>query len=123
LIRAARWTAGAVALTALASVLAACHTTQVVWAKPGGDNAALQSDIQTCGYRGPAMAQIDQPPTIPRPYLPTPTTSGYPLGTAGSMTSTHADDSVKSATIDVPDTQRSPVNCMIAHGWRLTPLP
>jgi len=123
LSRAARWATGAAALAALASVLAACHTTRVVWAKPGGDDAALQSDIQTCGYRGPATTQTYQPPTIPRPYLPTPTASGYPLGTAGSMTPVHADDSAKSATIDVPDAQRSPVSCMIAHGWRLTPLP
>ena len=120
---AATWTARAVALVALvalASLLAACHTTRVVWAKSGGDTTALQSDMEACGYHSPATGTAYQPaPALPV-YQPAPTASGYP---ANPMAPAHATGNTKSVTIDVPDEQRSPVRCMIAHGWRLTPLP
>jgi len=129
LSRAPTWTARAVALVTLASMLAACHTTRVVWARPGGDNTALQDDMQACSYHPPtatayqpAPAQPAYAPTqAPFGYQPTPAPSRYsanPMAPAYSSAG-----ATKSVTIDVQDEQRSPVNCMIAHGWRLTPLP
>jgi len=46
--------------------------------------------------------------------------SGYP---ANPMAPTYTNESTKIATIDVQDSQRSPVRCMVARGWRLTPVP
>ncbi|MGH6977630.1 MAG: hypothetical protein ACREED_11440 [Stellaceae bacterium] len=128
--RAATWTARAAALAAVVALLAACHTTRVVWAKPGGDNASLQDDMQACNYQPPATAPAYQAATAAPAYQPLPAPSGYP---AGPMTPAHSTpaysssgssgDATNSVTIDVPDAQRSPASCMIAHGWRLTPLP
>lgn len=128
LSRAATWAAGAAALMTLATLLAGCHTTRVVWAKPGGDDAALQDDMRTCNYR-PTTTVPDyqaaavpgyQPPQAPTPFSTGPMTSAY--STPTYPTSAYSRDT-KSATIDVQDAERSPVSCMIAHGWRLTPLP
>lgn len=117
---AATWTARAAALVTLASLLAACHATRVVWAKPGGDTAALQSDMEACGYRSPTTGTAYQSAPARPTYQPTPAVAGYP---ANPMAPAYAADNTRSVTIDVPDEQRSPVRCMIAHGWRLTPLP
>lgn len=118
--RAATWAVHATALAALVSLTAACHTTRVVWAKPGGDSAQLQTDLQACGYRPSSVTQTHQAPATPPVYQAQTITSGYPTG---PMAPTYANESTKSATIDVQDSQRSLVSCIIARGWRLTPLP
>lgn len=117
------------ALLALGSLLAGCHTTRVVWAKPGGDSAALQNDMQACNYRPTTTALNNQAATLPG-YQPPPTPSGFstsPMTPAYSTptypASASRGDTANSVTIDAPDAERSPVRCMIAHGWRLTPLP
>jgi hypothetical protein len=90
--------AGRVALlAALALTLAGCHTTRVVWAKPGGGDAALQSDLQGCA---------DQARAAPPGYF---------------------NNRILSATTDPQfaaiEAARPQVNCMIGRGWRLTPVP
>lgn len=118
----------ALVLLALATLLAGCHRTRVVWAKPAGDAAALQSDMQACGYGAPT-ATADQPAPAQPSYQPTPALFGNqtnpPLSSYPSnpMAPTYSSTPTQSVTIDAPDSQRSPVSCMIAHGWRLTPLP
>lgn len=120
--RAPTWAAQAAALLALAMLVAGCHTTRVVWAKPGGEAASLQDDMQTCNYHPATTAY--RPAAAPG-YQPLPAPSGYSAGSMAPAYSTPANsaDATNSVTIDVPDAQRSPVSCMIAHGWRLTPLP
>lgn len=118
--RAATWAARAAALVTLASLLAACHTTRVVWAKPGGDNAALQDDMQACNYQPTATAPGYQAAAVAPSYQPTLTPGGYQ---ASPTTPAYSGGNTKLATIDVQDAQRLAVSCMIAHGWRLTPLP
>jgi hypothetical protein len=108
------------ALVSLVSLTAACHTTRIVWAKPGGDNAQLQTDMQACGYQPSSATQAYQAAAAPPVYQTRTMTSGYPTG---PVTPTYANESTKSATIDVQESQRSPVSCMTARGWRLTPLP
>lgn len=109
----ATWTARAAALAVLASLLAACHTTRVVWAKPGANAASLRDDTQACEYRPPEAA-------LPNQTAAMPATSAY---AASSTTPGYFGNTTRSVTIDVPDTRRSTVTCLIAHGWRLTPLP
>ena len=86
----AGWTA---LLMACATALAACHTTRVVWSKPGGDATALQSDLRDCAS-------------------PTHTPSVSPLSSQEAL-----------ATTDMHDTQPQQMRCMIDRGWRLTPVP
>lgn len=110
----------------LAMLLAACHTTRVVWAKSGGDNTALQDDMQACNYRPTsATAPAYQATTTTPGYqsMPAPTTFSAGPMTPAYSTPAYSGDTTKSATIDVQDAQRLAVSCMIAHGWRLTPLP
>ncbi|HYL31727.1 MAG TPA: hypothetical protein VEU53_01100 [Stellaceae bacterium] len=118
--RAATWTVRAATFTALVSLLSACHTTRVVWAKPGGDSVQLQTDMQACGYQPSSVSQTYQASGAPPVYQTRTMTSGYPTN---PMAPTYANESTKSATIDVQDSQRSPVHCMIARGWRLMPMP
>lgn len=126
--RAATWAARATALLTLATLLASCHTTRVVWAKPGGNKATLQDDMQACnynlattapGYRA-AAAPIFQSTPVP---TGSPTGAMTPYSNPSYPSSASSGDTTKSATIDVRDAQRLAVSCMIAHGWRLTPLP
>lgn len=132
--RAATWVAPVAALLALALLLGGCHTTRVVWAKPGGDSAALQNDMQACNYYPTTTVANNQAATLPG-YQPSPTPPDFSTGpmtpaystptyppSVYSPTPAYSRDT-KSATIDVQDRQRSAVSCMIAHGWRLTPLP
>lgn len=126
--RAPTWAAQAAGLLALATLLAGCHTTHVVWAKPGGDIASLHNDLQACNYRPTTPAPGYQAATVPG-YQPPQETTTFSTGptmpaysTPGYPTSAYNRDT-KSATIDVQDAQRMSVNCMIAHGWRLTPQP
>jgi len=129
--RAATGTAPAAALLALATLLAGCHTTRVVWAKPGGNSTALQDDMQACHYRpttnvpGYQAAAVPgyQPPPAPTAFSTGPMTPAYSTSTSAYPKPAPSGDTTRSVTIDVPDTQRAPVSCMIAHGWRLTPLP
>ena len=121
-------TGTAAALLALATLLAGCHTTRVVWAKPGGNSAALQDDMQACNYHPPTATAFQPGPAQPtfqpaQPLFgeqPALNPSAYQ---ANPMAPVYSNETTKSVTINVPDEQRSPVNCMIAHGWRLTPLP
>lgn len=78
----------------LATTLAACHTTRVVWSKPGGDQTALQSDLTAC-------LRDD-------------------LATAASTVRSR--DTVVGGDIPAPSTRRQ-VRCMLDRGWKLTPLP
>lgn len=113
------------ALLALATLLAGCHTTRVVWAKPGGDSGALHDAMQACNYRSPTTApQGYQAAAVPG-YQPPPMSTQFSTGpmTPAYPTSAYSGDTTKSATIDAQDAQRLAVSCMIAHGWRLTPLP
>lgn len=132
--RAATWVVPVAALLALAMLLTGCHTTHVVWAKPGGDSAALQNDMQACNYHPTTTVASNQAATLPGyqpsqappdfstgPMTPAYSTPTYPASVY-SPTSAYSRDT-KSATIDVQDRQRLAVSCMIAHGWRLTPLP
>lgn len=128
--RIATWAAGAAALVTLATLLTGCHTTRVVWTKPGGDDAALQDDMRTCNYAQTTTATPGYQPAAGVPaYQSTQAPIGYsaPPVSASSMptypTSTYPGSATKSVTIDVQDAQRLAVRCMIAHGWRLTPLP
>lgn len=130
LSRTATWAAGAAALVTLATLLAGCHTTRVVWAKPGGDDAALHDDMRTCNYVQTTTATPGyQPPAGARGYQSTQAPIGYSAApvpaysTPAYPTSAYAGDTTKSVTIDVQDRQPLTVRCMIAHGWRLTPLP
>jgi len=90
---AARLAGRAALVGALALTLAACHTTRVVWAKPGGDDVALRSDLQDCADRARAASP------------------------------NYSDSRAMSTTADVQDAQRRQVSCMIGRGWRLTPVP
>lgn len=124
--RAATWAAQAAALLALATLLAGCHTTRVNWAKPDGDTAALQNDMQACNYhyRPTINAPSYQAVGVPG-YQPPLASTSFSTGqmTPAYPTPASSGDATKSATIDVKDPQRLAVNCMIAHGWRLTPVP
>lgn len=116
------------ALLVLTTLLAGCHRTQIIWAKPGGDSAALHNDLQTCNYHPPTSTAAQSSPPQPT-YQPMQTLfGGQPVVNPSSyrtnpMAPANSNESAKSVTIDVPNEQRSAVNCMIAHGWRLTPLP
>ena len=92
-MRRARRIAWAVAAVALTAALAACHTTPVVWSKPGADQAQLESDLHACADQAKAVA--------PLPY----------------------DLRTMSTTSDVQETTRRQVSCMLGRGWKLTPLP
>jgi hypothetical protein len=92
--RARRWTVQLALVPALAVMVAACHTTRVVWSKPGGDQAELQSDLAACG-RDTQAGVVDE--------------------------STNRTVAVEN---DIPaSSTRLQVSCMLKHGWRLTPLP
>lgn len=92
--RTKRRTAQVAALAALASVMAACHTTRVVWSKPGADQAALQSDLTACHEEALAAA---------------------------ASTAKKGD---AAANGDIPAASTRPdVHCMLGRGWKLTPLP
>ena len=80
-------------LAMLMTTLAACHTTPVVWSKPGADQAQLESDLQACAEQAKAVA--------PLPY----------------------DIRTMSTTSEVQETTRRQVSCMLGRGWKLTPLP
>lgn len=126
--RAATWAVQAAALLVLTTLLAGCHRTQVVWAKPGGDSAALHNDMQTCNYHPLASTPFQSSPPQPT-YQPMQTLfGGQPVVNpssyrANSMAPANSNESTKSVPLDLQNEQRSPVSCMIAHGWRLTPLP
>lgn len=126
LSRTATWAA---TLVTLATLLTGCHTTRVVWGKPGGDDAALQDDMRTCNYVQTTTATPSYQTAAGVPgYQSTRAVIGYsatPMpaySTSAYPTSAYPGDATKSVTIDVQDSQRSAVRCMIEHGWRLTPL-
>lgn len=130
LSRTATRVAGAIALVTLATLLTGCHTTRVVWAKPGGNDTALQDDMRTCSYVQTTTATPSYQAAAGVPgYQSTRAMIGYSAApmpaysTSAYPTPAYSADATNSATIDAPDAQRSPVKCMIAHGWRLTPLP
>jgi hypothetical protein len=54
--RTTRRTARAALFAMFAVTLAACHTTRVVWSKPGADQAELQSDLAACQDEAHAAA-------------------------------------------------------------------
>ena len=91
--RADRCAGRAALLAALALTLAACHTTRVVWAKPGADDAALQSDLQQCALQ------------------------------AKAATPTYFDSRTMSVVSDPQDAARLQNSCMTGRGWRLSPQP
>lgn len=92
--RARWWTAQSVVVATLAMMLAACHTTRVVWSKPGANQAELQSDLALCRENTPAPMASD----------------------ANARATTVANDIPATST-------RQQVGCMLKRGWRLTPLP
>ena len=96
-----RRTAWAVALATLAAALAACHTTHVVWSKPGADQSALRSDLQACAAQANA---------------------GKPLS-ADIRTMTNAADETSPGQVNWDEASRQQVGCMLSRGWKLTPLP
>ncbi|MGH6967738.1 MAG: hypothetical protein ACREEN_01355 [Stellaceae bacterium] len=115
-------------LGALAATLAACHTTRVVWSKPGADQAALQGDLQACAdqarvalpdvsdNRG-AAAAMSTPSVRPE-------SSNYFGGASAPATTDTEQYAARDAARDtVTEALRPQVKCMIAHGWRLTPQP
>ncbi|MDE2228434.1 MAG: hypothetical protein KGL11_05260 [Alphaproteobacteria bacterium] len=61
----ARSAAQAALVAALAAMLAGCHMTRVVWAKPDADNAALQRDLQDCAFWAEAAAPISSDTVTP----------------------------------------------------------
>lgn len=87
-----RWVWSTAVLAAL-PLLAACHSTPVVWSKPGADQDAFQRDLRTCSEQARA--------TSPNTF----------------------DSRTMTTTMDVQDVQRQQVSCMIGRGWRLTPQP
>ncbi len=92
--RGAQSTARLAVWVALATALAACHTTRVVWSKQGGDQTALQSDLTAC--------------------------HGDEHATAANTANSH--DIVIGGDIPAAPT-RQQVRCMLDRGWKLTPLP
>jgi len=84
---------GRLAPFAALTLLLACHTTRVVWTKPGADEVALESDLRACA----AQSQSSSP--------------------------NYVDTRQMAAVRDVQDVQRRQVSCMVGRGWRLTPQP
>jgi hypothetical protein len=75
-------------------MVAACHTTRVVWSKPGGDQAELQSDLAACSHATQAGV-VDE-----------------------------SSNRAVAVENDIPaSSTRLQVSCMLERGWRLTPLP
>lgn len=92
--RARRWTVRSALVPALAVMVAACHTTRVVWSKPGSDQAELQSDLAACS-RDTQAGVVDE-----------------------------SSNRAVAVENDIPaSSTRLQVSCMLKRGWRLTPLP
>jgi len=121
LSRAARRAGHAALLAALALTLAACHTTRVVWSKPGADQAALQSDWQTCAELARTVESSDH---VGGPAMSTATESQI----AAQKSAQYAGQSpAQAATRDAAQyaviaASRPQVSCMTGRGWRLTPV-
>src|SRR5487761_1826406 len=122
LSRAARRAGHPALLSALALALASCHTTHVVWSNPGADQAALQSDWQTCAELARTVESSDH---VGGPAMSTATESqiaAHESAQYGGQSSAQAANR-DAAQYAVISTSRPQVSCMIGRGWRLTPQP